>query len=185
MAGMMGLPPCHAYMAQNSQVMTAFQQLGGIAPGMVLPFPSWLVVRIHRQSCLSSRSLDPLNVTPHTHLVRILCVASAKCDTRLASVVSFPPRAMRMRRIPIANQNVNDSIPLVQLINCQVQERPPLPRVAVSAEPRLHCQQLCEKWHARPRATMPVGSETLLNTTPVHRIYAIALYAHASCWALR
>jgi hypothetical protein len=49
-------------------------------------------VGVHRQSCRSS-ILDPLNVTPCTHLVRIPCAVHAKCDTRSPILVSFrPPR---------------------------------------------------------------------------------------------
>jgi hypothetical protein len=58
----------------------------------VLSFTSWLVVGIHRQAHRSS-IVDPMNVTPRTNLVRILCVVSAKCDTRSAIVAAFrPPR---------------------------------------------------------------------------------------------
>jgi hypothetical protein len=58
----------------------------------ILSFTLWLVVGVHRQSHRSS-IVDPMNVTPRTHLVRIPCVVNAKCDTRSAIVVSFrPPR---------------------------------------------------------------------------------------------
>jgi hypothetical protein len=61
--------------------------------GLLLLFTaSWLVVGVHRQSHRSP-IVDPLNVTPRTHLVRTPCVVNAKCDTRSPIVVSFqPPR---------------------------------------------------------------------------------------------
>jgi hypothetical protein len=52
-----------------------------------------------------SSIVDPLNITPRTHLARIPCVVNAKCDTCLPIVVSFDPRATRMRWIPTTNQN--------------------------------------------------------------------------------
>jgi hypothetical protein len=52
----------------------------------------YVLVGVHRQSHRSS-IVDPLNVTPRTHFVRIPCVVNAKCDTRSPIVVSFrPPR---------------------------------------------------------------------------------------------
>jgi hypothetical protein len=47
---------------------------------------------VHRRSHLSS-IVDPLHVTPRTHLVTIPSVVNVNCDTRSPIVVSFrPPR---------------------------------------------------------------------------------------------
>jgi hypothetical protein len=72
---------------------TVAVQAGCVPRGVpILSFTSWLVVGIHRQAHRSS-IVDPMNVTPRTNLVRILCVVSAKCDTRSAVVAAFrPPR---------------------------------------------------------------------------------------------
>jgi hypothetical protein len=59
----------------------------------ILSFTLWLVVGVHRQSHRSS-IVDPMNVTPRTHFVRIPCVVNAKCDTRSANCrfISTPAR---------------------------------------------------------------------------------------------
>jgi hypothetical protein len=77
---------------------TAVMNRDVCCPNCALPcvalrsFTSWLVVGVHCQSHRSS-IVDPSNVTPRTHLVRMLCVVNAKCHTRSVIVVSFrPPR---------------------------------------------------------------------------------------------
>jgi hypothetical protein len=88
------------------RLLTAGHNHAATAFTLILSFTSWLVVGVHRQWHRSS-IVDPLNVTPHTNLVRILCVVNAKCHTRSAIVVSFrPPRDANA----MDPHNVNDSM---------------------------------------------------------------------------
>jgi hypothetical protein len=94
---------------------------------IVLSFASWLVVGVHRQSCRSS-ILDPLNVTPRTHLVRIPCAVNAKCDTRSPIIVSCrPPRLANRQWIPTTNPVVNDSTAQRAGELCLCSRQPPSP----------------------------------------------------------